>query len=342
MDGKEFLSGFDVLFNNITSNQGPGLNVHEVSLFLTKAEHEIIKNHFNPASKGNTTGQGFDDSVKRQADFSSLLKTGRCYKETVGSGDIMTVSTFVCKNTENERQLLLIGEGTISFSSDADEGEHTVDAVTVDGEDFLVLDNDTDIIVTGFPYEEGGTVTIGHNTFYTVDIEQIDSRSSVFRYPSDVFLPLNEVYRVNDRNLQITPLKYEEYRRLMSRPYKRPLQDQAWKLINGSIGADRYIELIAGPDADNADGIYIIRYIRRPKPIIAGSLEGNTIDGYCFIGDKELYSLDDSIQETDGCELDPVLHDEILQRAVELAKTAWVSAGSEGAQAMIQTGVRSE
>lgn len=41
-------------------------------MFLTKAQDEIVKNYFNPKSKGNNTQEGFDDSQKRQIDFSML------------------------------------------------------------------------------------------------------------------------------------------------------------------------------------------------------------------------------------------------------------------------------
>ena len=34
----EFSDQFDVLYNNITSNQAPGLNEYEKSVVLTKAE----------------------------------------------------------------------------------------------------------------------------------------------------------------------------------------------------------------------------------------------------------------------------------------------------------------
>ena len=50
----EFSDQFDVLFNNITSNQAPGLNEYEKSLFLTKAEKEIVKNYFSANSVGNS------------------------------------------------------------------------------------------------------------------------------------------------------------------------------------------------------------------------------------------------------------------------------------------------
>lgn len=66
------------MFNNITSNQAPGVNEYEKSVFLTKAQDEIVKNYFNPKSKGNTVQEGFDDTAKRQADFSGIMCTKQC------------------------------------------------------------------------------------------------------------------------------------------------------------------------------------------------------------------------------------------------------------------------
>ena len=55
---QEFSNEFDVLYNNIMSNQAPGLDEYEKSVFLTKAQNEILKNYFNP--KGNKYQEGFD------------------------------------------------------------------------------------------------------------------------------------------------------------------------------------------------------------------------------------------------------------------------------------------
>lgn len=63
MTAVEMRNLFNVLYNNIMSNQAPGLNEYEISVFLTKGEFEIVKNHFNP--KGNKYQEGFDDSKKR-------------------------------------------------------------------------------------------------------------------------------------------------------------------------------------------------------------------------------------------------------------------------------------
>ena len=58
MTNQEFSNEFDVLYNNIMSNQAPGLDEYEKSVFLTKAQDEIVKNYFNP--KGNKYQEGFD------------------------------------------------------------------------------------------------------------------------------------------------------------------------------------------------------------------------------------------------------------------------------------------
>ena len=78
MTTQEFSNEFDVLYNNIMSNQAPGLDEYEKSVFLTKAQSEILKNYFNP--KGNKYGQGFDESAKRQIDFSTLMQRSNIYE----------------------------------------------------------------------------------------------------------------------------------------------------------------------------------------------------------------------------------------------------------------------
>ena len=63
MNIPEFSTEFDVLFNNITSNQAPGLNEYEKSVFLTKAQSQLINEYFNNRTDG--VGGGFDGSQRR-------------------------------------------------------------------------------------------------------------------------------------------------------------------------------------------------------------------------------------------------------------------------------------
>ena len=73
MTNLEFSNQFEVLYNNITSNQAPGLDNYEKSVFLTKAQDEIVKSYFDPRT--NKPQEGFDGSEKRQIDFSMILRT---------------------------------------------------------------------------------------------------------------------------------------------------------------------------------------------------------------------------------------------------------------------------
>ena len=234
---------FDVLYNNITSNQAPGLNAYEKSVFLTKGQDEILKNYFNPKSKGNTTQDGFDGSAKRQVDFSMLT----------------SVET---KSTGFENPLFDTRENTKS-----------------------------------------------------VDL------------PSKLMFAINEVVEVARNNkpviLQVIPIKFDEYSRLMCKPYKRPLKYQAWRLTNNSTS--NKADIVIGPSDILTK--YTIRYVRRPNPIIVSSLDGLTIENKGTATE---------------CELDPILHEEILQRAVELAKVAWTNTGQDNLQPVMQAGQRSE
>lgn len=231
MTTQEFSDQFDVLYNNIMSNQAPGLDEYEKSVFLTKAQYEIIKNYFNP--KSNKNQEGFDDSPKRQIDFSNLMAAKK--------------PTVVATSPAN--------------------------------------------------------------------YVKFDSRSSLYKIPSDVLFALNETALVTEdsktRLITIVPISFEEYARILSKPYKQPLKNQGWRLLNtgmDGINQARYSEIVVKVGATISD--YTIRYVRRPKPIILTTLTETNV------------SLDGETDVTE-CELDSILHPEILQRAVELAKNAY-------------------
>jgi len=266
-------NSFDVLYNNITSNQAPGINEYEKSVFLTKAQDEIVKNYFTASSKGNNLQQGFDDSAKRQADFSMLL---------------------------NSKALAAISSSELPSSWSA-----------------------------------------------------IDSRSRKYFYPDDVYIIINEAIVTqssgSDRILQVIPLRYDEYTRLMSKPYKRPLKNQAWRLLTGAMtrgSVDGKIAEVMLPNSNLtvASNGYTIRYISRPLPIILTPLddEGVSIGGGYVGGNSSGKAVKSSPVGPAECQLDEILHEDILQRAVELAKIAWTATGQDNIQAEMTAGTRSE
>ena len=48
MNAEEFSNEWDLYWNNISSNQAPGLNEYEKSVFLTRAQLELIQAYFSP------------------------------------------------------------------------------------------------------------------------------------------------------------------------------------------------------------------------------------------------------------------------------------------------------
>lgn len=61
---------FDLLYNNISSNQAPGLTEYEKSVFLTQAQEAVILDLY----KG-TSGDSFETTEEVTRYLSSLVKT---------------------------------------------------------------------------------------------------------------------------------------------------------------------------------------------------------------------------------------------------------------------------
>lgn len=158
MTTQEFSNEFDVLYNNIMSNQAPGLDEYEKSIFLTKAQEELVRDYFN--SRNVKNAQGFDDNQKRQYDFSTLLSS-------------ITLPDFI----DTYRALAVLGSAI-------------------------------------------------YNTIF-------DSRAKIYIAPSDLFLVINESIEDSaKRRYSVLPISYDEYNRLMLKPYGFPLKRQAWRIIS--------------------------------------------------------------------------------------------------------------
>lgn len=312
MTNAEFSNEFDVLYNSITSNQAPGLDEYEKSVFLTKAQDEIVKSYFNPRS--NKVQQGFDGNEKRQIDFSMIMKSVP-YENT---------------KFRVRREGLVIGGDSTPITSMG----QLLQAINSTSDGVISMDTFNRIDTSSIVVEEADEGKLTSPAGVEVKIAKpfldsfFDSRDNTKSVvlESDILMFVNEYVEVNRRGstsrLTILPINYNEYSRLMSKPYKRPLKNQAWRLLDNSNGY-RKAELVVGP----TDIItkYVIRYVKRPRAIILDVLsDGTSLDGY--VGADVLGNpVTDVSKAAQGitCELDPILHPEILQRAVELAKASY-------------------
>lgn len=177
MTTPEFSAEFDLLYNNISSASAPGLTEYEKSVFLTKAQDDIIKSYFNPIY--NKSQEGFDDSQKRQYDFSALVRVSELYNVN--------------------------------------------------------------------KYKERITA-----------LEKIDKRSQVFLFPEDYFLSINEVISDSRNMYSVLPISYDEYQRLLLKPYALPVKKGAWRLFTDKKNCNYYHEYIKYPnkEGDTSDPEY--------------------------------------------------------------------------------------
>lgn len=242
------------------------LDEYEKSVLLTQAQDLITKSYFDGTL--NPQGQGFDDSARRQIDFSSLI-------------EVATRSALSTQPpTFDDRGIVFRLPMMPNPSNPSNELDGTCKVLFMLNEKI-----------------ECRTVT-------AVSTDELDDTKVNVTYgPKQTYV--------------VVPINFKEYDREMSKPFAQPLKKQAWRLFqNDSTGYDVDSEIIvkqsiydhysASPSAEgDIDIQYKIRYVRRPRPIVLEDLPNNlAIDG---------------VSTESTCELNPILHSDILNKAVELA-----------------------
>ena len=233
------------VFGEEASKMDITLDEYEKSLYLTQAQDIVLKAYFQRTTNGE--GNGFDDSEKRQIDFSSLIT-------------VKTLTQAASGTPFDERGILF------SMPKRVNNGTE-IDGTT----DVLFILNEQLLTRVGEAPAEG----------------QADTR------PKKTYV--------------IVPINYKEYDREMSKPYAQPLKKQCWRLFqNAGSGFDYLTELIPVWDLEAKETItgYKMRYVRRPNPIVLTDLpDGLSVEGF---------------SEENACELNPILHPEIVQKAVDI------------------------
>lgn len=134
--------------------------------------------------------------------------------------------------------------------------------------------------------------TLINNTFksYKVEIED----SVLFMIYEQCTLS-DENNCINGRIVSVVPTIHDDLDKVLKNPFKSP---NSRKVIR--LDFDNKIELISKYSISN----YKVRYLKKPNPIILVKLEDLNID---------------KKQEVSNGETNPILHERIVQRAVQLA-----------------------
>lgn len=132
------------------------------------------------------------------------------------------------------------------------------------------------------------------------------SKSSVFfELPDDLWFITYESVNLKDdglgcmsgEDISVIPITQDEYHRIRKNPFRGTNERRALRLdLSGKI-----VEIVSKYNVER----YLVRYLSRPAPIILTDLTDNlSING---------------ISVKTECELNPVIHRAILERAVKLA-----------------------
>lgn len=102
---------------------------------------------------------------------------------------------------------------------------------------------------------------------------------------------------INNKIVSVVPTIHDDLDKVLKNPFKSP---NSRKVIR--LDFDNKIELISKYNISN----YKVRYLKKPNPIILVSLEDNL-------------SINNGNTEVSNGETNPILHERIVQRAVQLA-----------------------
>lgn len=175
--------------------------------------------------------------------------------------------------------------------------------------------------------------TVANPANYT----RFDERSQLFTMPNDILYILSESAKIQYdtsyiHKINIVPITFDEYNIMISRPYKYPFKQQGWRLIENQGNNGPIAEIISKGVISN----YVMRYVRMPNPIILLDLTEDVDPVDVNENFNGLTIQGQTAEQTS--ELDPSIHQEILQRAVELAKNAYLG----DLQTTVQFGGRKE
>ena len=102
---------------------------------------------------------------------------------------------------------------------------------------------------------------------------------------------------INNKVVSVVPTIHDDLDKVLKNPFKSP---NSRKVIR--LDFDNKIELISKYNITN----YKVRYLKKPNPIILVALEGNL-------------SINNGDTKVSNGETNPILHERIVQRAVQLA-----------------------
>lgn len=164
------------------------------------------------------------------------------------------------------------------------------------------LRRELESLVTQVNYSKEQSENQSDNTFDNV-LRDNKYIHTTFSLPDDIFYIVYEQVIwdsdnecLNGNVADVVPVTHDEFWRIRNNPFRGPSSKRVLRLDNNNL----QVELVSNANI----GSYIIRYLKRPEPIVLVNLPNESING---------------VTAAQTCELSEALHRDILDRAVRLA-----------------------
>ena len=153
-----------------------------------------------------------------------------------------------------------------------------------------------------------------YNREESIDGIGVSNNSLFFSLPSDVsFITLEQVVLEDDslgcysgNRVDVFPVTQDEYARVKDNPFRGPTKYKVLRLDSGN----NVVELVSKYNISK----YLLKYLSKPEPIVLEDLpDGVSINGKTILTE---------------CKLNPIIHKDILIKAVQLALSTKSTASS--------------
>lgn len=308
MTNEEFSNSLDTLLNSYNTQAGFGegsnkqgdiaLDEYEKSVLLTQAQDIIVKSYFDKTL--NQQGQGFDDSPRRQVDFSSLIKVAKYNREDT-THNYLKHDDDKCYDDRGllvdlgiDKKILFILNERLEVTTDSGKKIYVVVPIN-----YREYDREMSKAYAQPLKKQAWRLFSNAATGYDIQSEIIPIYGS---------LQAGEPYCMQYREIpnstvpeamQLVKQWIELPNNLDNDNYKGEVETEADLPLTPSVGDIYKIDNIS------SNIKYTIRYVQRPTPIVLRTLpDGLSIDG---------------VSNETQCSLNPILHTDILNKAFELA-----------------------
>lgn len=138
---------------------------------------------------------------------------------------------------------------------------------------------------------------------------------TVFQLPENImYIIIENAQYVTDidpcyegKYVPVSPALYDDLHKDIRNPFRGATARKVLRIEKGATqNGDSVVELLSKFQLQK----YAIRYLRKPKPIILEDLSNESL-------------MIEGVSSESACELNSIIHDTIVERAVELAKAAY-------------------